>query len=129
VKPLLPKETILTTYRDVFEGLGHISNSTVLTDKTVKPVRHTSRCVPVTLREEVKKNQLVDLEKRGITKKVTEPTEWISSMVIVAKPNKIRICIDPRDLNKALKHFKYQMPTLEEMLPRLTKAKAFSTLV
>ena len=88
---------------------------------SLSPFRDTpSQCVPV--------QQLVDLEKRGITEKVTEPTEWISSMVIVAKPNKIRICLDPRDLNKALKHFKYQLPTLEDILPRLTKAKVFSTL-
>ena len=49
-------------------------------------------------------------------------------MVIVAKSGKIRICLDPRDLNKALKRPKYQMPTLEEILPRLAKAKVFSTL-
>ena len=39
------------------------------------------------------------MEKKGITQKVTEPAEWISSMVVVAKPGKIRICLDPRDLN------------------------------
>ena len=49
-------------------------------------------------------------------------------MVVVAKPGKIRICLDPRDLNKALKRPKYQMPTLEELLPKLGKAKVFSTL-
>lgn len=36
--------------------------------------------------------------------------------------------MDPRDLNKALKRPKYQMPTLEELLPKLGKAKVFSTL-
>ena len=93
----------------------------------MKPVQHTPRRVPVALRDEVKE-KLLDLEKKGIIKKVTTPTEWISSMVIVAKPGKIRICLDPRDLNKALKRPKYQMPTLEEILPRLAKAKVFSTL-
>ena len=68
-----------------------------MTDETVRPVQHTPRLVPVVLREEVK-DKLLDLEKRGIIKKVTAPTEWISSMVIVAKPGKIRICLDPRDL-------------------------------
>ena len=127
VKTLLTKETILTAYKDVFEGLGHIGDSTFMVNETVKPVQHAPRRVPVALREEVKK-KLTDLEKRGIIKKVTEPTEWISSMVIGAKPNKSRICLDPRELNKALKRPKYQMPTLEEILPRLAKAKVFSTL-
>lgn len=50
-------------------------------------------------------------------------------MVIVAKPNgKIRICLDPRDLNQAIMRPKYQMFTLEEILPRIAKAKVFSTL-
>ena len=58
--------------------MGHIGNSTSVTD--VKPVQHSR--VPVALREEVKE-KLLDLEKRGIIKKVTtDPTEWISSMVI-----------------------------------------------
>lgn len=90
-----------------------------MTDETVRPVQHTPRRVPVALRGEVK-DKLLGLEKRGIIKKVTAPTEWISSVVIVTKPGKIRICLDPRDLN--------QMPTLEEILPRLAKANVFSTL-
>lgn len=73
-------------------------------------------------------DRLLDLEKRGIIKKVSEPRKWISSMVIIAKPNKIRICLDPRDLNKSLMHPKIKMPTLKEILPRLAKAKVFSTL-
>ena len=49
-------------------------------------------------------------------------------MVVVAKPGKIRICLDPQDLNKVIQRPKYQMPTLEELLPKLCKAKIFSTL-
>ena len=123
----LTKEKILSSYEDVFDGLGHISNSSLVTDDNIKPIQHTPRCVPVALCDEVK-DKLSDLEKRGIIQKVTQPTEWISSMVVVAKPGKIRICLDPRDLNKALKRPKYQMPTLEELLPKLGKAKVFSTL-
>ena len=29
---------------------------------------------------------------------VTEPTQWVSSMVVVQKNNKIRICLDPKIL-------------------------------
>ena len=49
-------------------------------------------------------------------------------MVTVVKPGKLRICIDPRDLNKAIRHPKYQMPILEEVLPNLANAKIFSVL-
>jgi len=40
----------------------------------VKPVQPTPRRVPVALRDEVKVK--LDLEKRGIIKKVTAPTKW-----------------------------------------------------
>jgi len=49
-------------------------------------------------------------------------------MVTVVKPDKLRICIDPKDLNKAIKRPKYQMPILDEILPNLANAKIFSVL-
>lgn len=123
----ITEDYITTKYKDVFEGLGHIGDATFKTDEKVQPVQHAPRRVPVALRDEVKR-KLADLEAKGIVKKVTEPTEWISSMVIVAKPGKLRICLDPRDLNRALQRPKYLMPTLEEILPCLSKAKVFTTL-
>ena len=60
-------------------------------------------------------------------KKKAESTSWISSMVVLENPEKI-ICLDPQDLNKAIQRPKYQMPTLEEILPKLSKAKVFTTL-
>ena len=43
------------------------------------------------------------MEKQGIIVKESQPTEWISSLVAVQKPGKLRVCIDPRDLNRAIK--------------------------
>ena len=79
----LTKEKILSSYKDVFNGLGHIGNSSLVTVDNIKPIQHTPR--RASLRDEVK-DKLSDLEKRGIIQKVTQPTEWISSMVVVAKP-------------------------------------------
>ena len=91
------------------------------------PVQHTSRRIPVAFKKEVK-TKLEDLERRGIIVKETAPKEWISNMVVVAKPGKIHICLDPQELNKAIQRSKYQMPTLEELLPKLCEAKIFSPL-
>ncbi|KAL9964865.1 hypothetical protein ACROYT_G028567 [Oculina patagonica] len=50
-------------------------------------------------------------------------------MVAIRKPSgKLRICIDPKDLNQALKRSHYPMPTIEEVLLRLSNAKVFSVL-
>lgn len=60
---------------------------------------------------------------------MTEPTEWVSSMVAVKKKNgKVRICLDPRDLNKGIMRSHYPMPTIEEISTRLTRARVFSVL-
>ena len=109
-KPLFSK------YHDVFTGLGHIGNAKIVVDKNVTPVKHSPRCVPKALRKDVKKKN-IELQEKGIIKKAEEPSEWISSMVVVVKANKIRICLDPKDLNYAVQHPKFQMPTLEELLP------------
>ena len=46
--------------------------------------------------------------------------------MVVRKGRKLRLCIDPKDLNKALKRSHYPIPTIEEILPELSKAKVFS---
>ena len=61
-------------------------------------------------------------------KKVDQPTDWVHSLVIVEKPKSddIRICLDPRNLNKAIKREHHQLPTVEEITTRLSGAKYFS---
>jgi len=50
-------------------------------------------------------------------------------MVPVVKPNgKIRICVDLRKLNEAVKRERYILPTLEDVAPKLPGAKVFSKL-
>lgn len=43
-------------------------------------------------------------------------------------PQQGQKCLDPKDLNKAVICPKYQIPTLEELLPKFIKAKVFGTL-
>ena len=66
--------------------------------------------------------------EEGISTPVNEPTDWVSSMVTVVKPNKLRTCIDPKDLNRAIKRSHYPMPTIEEVATKLSKAKVFTVL-
>ena len=68
------------------------------------------------------------MESNGIIKPVNEPTAWVNSMVVNVKRNgKLRICIDPRDLNKTLLREHYQLPAQQEITSRLVGAKYFST--
>ena len=70
----LTRDQILSNYKDVFEGLGHIGDTTIITDANVKPVQHAPRRVPVALRDRVKA-KLDDLERKGIVEKVAMPTD------------------------------------------------------
>ena len=121
-------EKLLTEYSDVFEGLGRLPGKLHLeVDKTVEPIQHTPRKVPIATKEELRQ-KILAMQKAKILKKVDTPTDWISSMVVVKKPGKLRICICPKDLNKALRRNHYPLPTIEEILPGLAKAKVFSVL-
>ena len=76
------------------------------------------------------KEQLDRMEKLGVIRKAEEPTEWDSSLVVVEKPNgKVRLSLDPRDLNKAIQREHYPMRTVkDEVAAELNDAKVFSVL-
>ena len=64
----------------------------------------------------------------GVITPVTQPTDWLSNMLIKEKPNgKLRVCIDPsQTINRAIKRPIYTIPIMEEKLPHVTKAKVFT---
>ena len=65
----------------------------------------------------------------GIIEEVTDLTDWCAPIVPVVKPDgKIRICVDIRKLNEAVKRERYSPPTLEDVAPKLAGAKVFSKL-
>ena len=59
---------------------------------------------------------------------MTEPTDWVSSMVTVVKNGKVRICIDPKDLNKAVRRENFPIPIVEEVVASMPDAKVFSVI-
>lgn len=66
------------------------------------------------------------MEEIGVIVKQHEPTEWVNSMATVQKPNgKLRICIDPRDLNKAILREHYPLRTVEEVVSQMPNAIFF----
>ena len=73
------------------------------------------------------KEELDRLEDLEVIRREDEPSEWVSSMVATQKPSsKVRICIDPQHLNKALKRRHYPLPVVEDLLPELSKARMFT---
>ena len=67
--------------------------------------------------------------KSGVLVKVDQPTDWVTSLVIVEKKNgSLRLCLDPRDLNKAVKREHYRIPTMADIASEFAGKTVFSTL-
>ena len=56
---------------------------------------------------------------------INQPTEWVNSLVVVEKhkTKKLRVCLDPRPLNIAIKREHFQIPTLDSIATILTGGK------
>ena len=99
---------IFAEYADLFDGVGLLEGDVHLeTDPSVPPVQMPLRRLPIGVRDKVAA-ELQRLEASGIITPVTEPSSWVSALLAVTKPdNRIRICVDPKPLNKALKRAHY----------------------
>jgi hypothetical protein len=122
-------EGVLVEFSDIFTGLGKLDTEHHITvESGAVPIVSASRPVPVHVRPKLKA-ELDRLENLGIIQKCDEPTEWVSPIVIVPKPNgQIRICLDPRNLNKVIKREHFKIPTTQEIFSRVTGSEYFSTL-
>ncbi|PIK42674.1 hypothetical protein BSL78_20471 [Apostichopus japonicus] len=73
------------------------------------------------------KAELKRLEELNVDPESNKTYDWVSSLVSVTKSSgKLRVCIDPQPLNKALKRGHYPLPVIEDILPQLAKVKVFS---
>ena len=98
----------------------------IKTDPTIPPVQHGRWKVPIEYKEEIEK-ELAEMVWQKIIIKQTEPTPWVSSLTYPKKANgKLRICLYPKDLNKAIICENHNAPTLEEIAHVLTGATKFS---
>ena len=129
----LTKQDILDTYSDVFTGIGKFPGLPYKFQlkPNAKPTRHAPRKVPIhfqdTFHEEIR-----NLEQLGILEETKDVTEWVNSFVIMEKKlpidssnshspghsmnKKLRICLDPRDLNEALEREPYYTCSIEEIM-------------
>ena len=122
---------ILSEYSDLFEDkVGKLPIKYKITlDTEVSPVVRPVRTVPVAIKDKLKQT-LNKMVKEKIIAPVTEPTDWVSALVVTTKKNSedIRVCIDPGDLNRAIKRPRYPMRTIEEAVANMPGAKYFTIL-
>ena len=102
------KADIQKYYQDVFEGVGRFPGKPYHNelDPMVPPKQTPVRPVAVHLKEAFKQ-ELDKMLQAGYIKPVHEATPWINSFIIVEGKDKqgklkIRICLDPTNLNVAV---------------------------
>ena len=124
--------TLIDEFDCLFKGLGKLKNFQLKLniDDTVQPVHQKHRRISFSTRDKVKM-EIDQLYKEDICEDVgNDPTPWVSPIVVVPKtnPNKVRICVDMRAANEAIKRVKHPMPTLDEIIHDLNGCKVFSKL-
>ena len=126
------QRSIPDSYPDLYEGIGKMNDQkvTLYVDKDVKPVCQPHRRIPYHMRKKVEA-ELQRLEDLDIIEKVDGPTPWVSPIVVAPKPkspDEIRLCVDMRIPNQAIKRTRHIMPTVDDILMQLNQSTVFSKL-
>ena len=120
---------ILNEYADVFTGIGCMEREHhIVINPDVQPVVHPPRKVPLQLMPKLKKT-LDDMIAAGIIVKTDEPTDWVNSLLIIEKKDhSLRLCLDPKDLNRAIKREHHVIPTLTDVASQLYGKRIFTII-
>ncbi|EFA12868.1 Retrovirus-related Pol polyprotein from transposon 297-like Protein [Tribolium castaneum] len=118
-------------YLNLFRGIGNLKGTTVKLhiNTNVPPVANKHRRFSFHLRAKVEE-EIQRLEQQGIVEKAIGETLWISPIVIVSRKNqdKMRICVDMREANKAIKRERHPTPSIDEIISTLNGATVFSKI-
>ncbi|XP_058840852.1 uncharacterized protein K02A2.6-like [Topomyia yanbarensis] len=126
---LVAKVEQLSMDKSLFSGLGCVNGFEYDIDLAENPTfqYNPPRRIPHSLRDQVKA-ELDGMEELGVIEKISEPTPVLNSMVIVRQKGKLRICIDPSQVNKNILRRVHPLSTIEEISSRICNSKWFTVL-
>ena len=114
----------------MFHGIGRLKDREIKLhiDESVQPTAQLHRRILFHLREKVK-NGLDMLEQLDMIEKVDGSIDWVCPVVIAPKKNDdIRLCVDMRKANTAIKRERHITPTIDDIISKLNGAYVFSKL-
>ena len=127
-----PKAHIMNLFPDLFEGAGTMENVQVHLDVNpeIEPVVQAPRKITHSMME-LLKIELEHMVKLGVIRKlhINEATDWVHNLVLVRKPNsKLRVCLDPRTINKAMCFNIHNAKTFSELTSCIGKVMYVSKI-
>ena len=120
----ITESDVFDRFGDLFDGkLGLLEGEVHLEiDPNVAPVKMPLRRIPVAMRDRVEA-ELRKMVDDDVIAPVSRPTPWVSALLVVAKQDGgIRICIDPKPLNKALQMADLKMVASADTIKKITIA-------
>jgi hypothetical protein len=125
-------QELLRKYPGIADGIGKLKDYQVKfhIDDSVQPIARRHNRVPFHLRDKVS-GEIAKLLNADIIEPVDGPTDWVSRIVTPPKPHdpsQIRVCVDMRDANTAIKRVRHVTPTMDDLINDLNGAKVFSKI-
>ena len=118
------QKRLINSYQQKFftSNIGKLKDTKIKLhiNNKVPPVPQADCCIAFALRKKVP-NQIGHLEQQDIIKDITsEATPWNNGDV--------RLCIDIRNANTAIKRTRFSTPTVDGLIFKLQGVKYFTTL-
>ena len=123
-------QLIYKDFDNVFNGIGCFEGTFSLQLRPdSKPYHAPPRCVAYALQKPFQ-DELERLQQDIIAPLgVNETSEWCNSFVLVPKANgKVRLCLDPAQLNQVLIRPIHRACMLSDILPKLNDIRYFSLI-
>ena len=127
-KLVTSQDQIMHEFPNVFEGTGKFPGPPyhIHIDPNVTPKQTPCRPIPIHFKEAFQQ-EISKMMQAGVLIFITEATPWINSFILVESKNsqgelKLRICLDPTNLNKAVTREPYHFCTLEDISHMLVDA-------
>ena len=123
------KQDLMQLYADIFGGTGQYAREYHIRLKPdAFPVIQAARTFPYAKQQKLKET-LIRLEEKMIIANVDKPTDWVNNLVVTEKKNgSMRVCLDPRPLNKAIKREHHRIPTPGDAQTTLAGKQLFTVV-
>ena len=130
--PDLDAKEIIRQHQTVFHGIGKLKDKqiTLSIDKEVKPIAQKTRRIPFLVRDKVE----LDLQQLEKTRHYRESIRYgtyrlgFTNSRGTEKDGRIRVCVDMRAANTAIKRISHPISTVKDISMELNCAKFFLKL-